>query len=287
MMRYAVALGAALLLGGAAQPSADQAAQPRWHLDGSTTRCVLTRRLAGTPGPAAFILRTLPGSGTYDVMLAVPDLGRGIGRVRISTAPDGATHEQRVMTVDLPRGLGEALAIPYLPASFSADFSRASRLALADAEGRPLGSWTLPAAARAAEALAACETEKLVEWGADPAALEPGATPPRPIGDPARWLEPRDLGLGDLMTAATVAAVFRLTLAADGRATDCTILESAGSIEIDRGACRALVRRARYEPARDRNGNAVRSVAIHRLASETSGPRVTRSWGASVPSPAR
>ncbi|MEA3016136.1 MAG: hypothetical protein QOI38_858, partial [Sphingomonadales bacterium] len=61
------------------------------------------------------------------------------------------------------------------------------------------------------------------------------------------------------------AAVFRLTLDREGRATACTLIESAGNVDLT-GACRALRSRARYEPARDAAGNPIASVAIHMVS---------------------
>ncbi|HEX9931655.1 MAG TPA: hypothetical protein VGB08_02300, partial [Allosphingosinicella sp.] len=130
-------------------------------------------------------------------------------------------------------------------------------------DGRAVGSWAIPSAARAAEALAYCEAEKQVEWGADPAGLEPGASPPRPIGDAREWLTARDLGMTQVTASTEVAAVFRLVLGADGRASDCTLLESGGNLAVQAGACRTLVQRARYEPARDPRGNPVRSIDVY------------------------
>ena len=252
-----------------AQPAPAPQPAARWHLDGATTRCVLTRRLEGTPGAATFILRTLPGSGRYDLMLAGSELPRELraGReVSIAFAPGGSRHERRLSRIDLPGGLDNAVVVTPLGGPFLSEFARASTLEISGEGGRPLGSWTVPAAARAADALAACEAEKQVDWGADPAGFEPGAMPPRRIGDSYEWLTARDLGMLQVLASTAVAAVFRLEVGADGRATRCILLESGGSIAVGPGACRALVRRARYEPARDPRGNPVRSVDIFSVA---------------------
>jgi len=264
----AVALCASVATPSAAAPPAAAAPQPaaRWHLDGSTDRCVLSRRLEGTPVPATFILRTIPGSGRYDVILAAPGLSgdvRRAGRPAVLTlAPGGGGHQRVGRPIDLPASLGSGVAFGPLSAAFAAEFARASSLRLADGEGRALGSWTIPLGARAAEAMADCEAEKQVDWGADPAAFEAGATPPRPVGDAAAWLGARDFGLATSLTPGAYAAVFRLALDDAGRPTGCRLLESAGNVELA-GACRGLMNRARYEPARDPRGNPVRSVAIH------------------------
>lgn len=261
---FACASGLGAARAQAPSPSPPQPA--RWHLDGATERCVLTRRLEGTPVAANFILRTIPGSGRYDVILAAPDLSgdvRRVGRRSVLTlTPGGAGHLRDGSALDLPGRLGDGVAFGALGASFAAEFSRAAALELADDQGRPLGRWTLPVAPRAAEAMAACEAEKLTDWGADPAAVEPGATPPRPIGDPGTWLTIRDFGLATSTQSGVATAVFRLVIGTDGRAAGCTLVESAGNFDLT-GACRALSASARFEPARDPRGNPVRSVAVH------------------------
>lgn len=251
-----------------AQPPAQPAAQPaaRWHLDGSTDRCVLTRRLEGEPLAATFILRTIPGSGRYDVILAAPDLPpelrRPGRRVELGLLPVGRGYGVEAARVELPRTLGDGALFAPLPSEFGSAFAGASTLQLSGEDRRPLGRWTIPLAARAAEALAACEAEKLTDWGADPAALESGATPPRPSGNSDTWFTIRDFGLATTVTPAAFSAVFRLVVDEEGRAAECTLLESAGNVDLA-GACRTLRSRARYEPARDRSGRPVKSVAIY------------------------
>ncbi|HEX8364613.1 MAG TPA: energy transducer TonB [Allosphingosinicella sp.] len=266
---FAAALSILSASAAAAQTAPAPAPQPaRWHLDGATDRCVLTRRLEGTPSAATFILRTIPGSGRYDLILAAPDLSRDLRRpgrnVTLSFAPGGEARALRIAAVDLPDRLGDGALFGPLPALSTQELARASTLQLGDEQGRSLGSWTIPLAARAAEALAYCEAEKLVEWGADPAGFEPGATRPQPREDPTRWLTQRDFGLATALTSAAYTAVFRLTLDGEGRVTGCTLVESAGNVDLT-GACRALRSRARYEPARDPSGNAIASVAIHMI----------------------
>ena len=271
MLKRTAAFAAALSATIAAAPAPAQpppAAQPaaRWHLDGSTDRCVLTRRLEGTPSSATFVLRTIPGSGRYDLILAAPDFPANLRRpgreLSLSFAPGGREHRAAAARAELPRTLGEGAVFGPLPFEFGRDFAGASTLRIADGDGAALGSWTVPLAARAAEAMAACEAEKLVDWGADPAALAPGATPPRPRGDSASWFGIRDFGLATALTSAVYTAVFRLVLDAEGRPTGCTLLESAGNVDLT-GACRVLRSRARYEPARDAAGTPVSSVAIY------------------------
>ena len=50
---------------------------------------------------------------------------------------------------------------------------------------------------------------------------------------------------------------FRITVAPDGRVSDCTIIASSGSAALDRASCSIVARRARFEPARDASGQPV------------------------------
>ena len=131
----------------------------------------------------------------------------------------------------MPGRLGRGVAIGPLPAAFVTQFAQGSALRLADREGREIGSWTVTAGRPAAEALAYCETEKQVEWGADRAGFEPGAVAARPASNPSSWLTVRDFGLVHALAQASYTAVFRLVLDQSGAPTGCTLLEFAGNVE--------------------------------------------------------
>jgi protein TonB len=47
---------------------------------------------------------------------------------------------------------------------------------------------------------------------------------------------------------------FRLAVGKDGRASACTITGSSGSSSLDSSTCRLMMRRAVFDPARDRRG---------------------------------
>ena len=56
-----------------------------------------------------------------------------------------------------------------------------------------------------------------------------------------------DRGYGHLM----------LTVAETGRVTDCGILQSTGDTAVDQALCNLMIRQSRWQPARDRQGNAI------------------------------
>ncbi len=273
MFRYlALAALASSLLVQAADAAVQAAPQPsdppRWHLDGATNRCVLTRPLDGSPVPATFILRTIPASNRYELILASGEFPepiralRGRSALKLALDPVLAAVDVPAGWTDLPGALGDGLVIWPLPGELLDAIAQSRSISIADAQGREQGRWSVPAAARAAEALRYCEREKLAEWGADPAGLEAGASGPQPQGDSRQWLTPRLLGLSDVLGSLSYTAVFRLHVGNDGRVGECELLESAGNADLT-SACRVLKRVARYRPARSAAGVPVASIAIH------------------------
>jgi protein TonB len=48
-----------------------------------------------------------------------------------------------------------------------------------------------------------------------------------------------------------------LTISESGRVTDCNVLQSAGSPEVDQALCNLMLQRSRWAPARDKQGNPI------------------------------
>ena len=61
-------------------------------------------------------------------------------------------------------------------------------------------------------------------------------------------------------------AEFRLTVGPQGRVTGCAITKSSGSAALDSASCTIMVRRARFHPARDAQGQPVTGEITQRIA---------------------
>jgi hypothetical protein len=250
---------------GAAQPPASPPAQvapaPRWHVDGSGDRCILTRPLDAS---TTLILRTFPLSGDYELMLARQDWPGSAARIAdgaaVTLLPESKSYDRRGALLPLGGGVGKALAFGALPPDFLSGFGTARTLAVTSG-GKAIAELAVPPAARAAtEALRRCEAVKAVDWGADPAAFEQGGTLPKPIGDPRKWLDERDLGSANTWHDFGAGAVFRLVLGADARVERCDVLEASPNSGLRANGCKSLIAHARYEPAKDAQGRPVRSA---------------------------
>ena len=79
----------------------------------------------------------------------------------------------------------------------------------------------------------------------------------KPRNNPGGWLSNNDYRPSWVRQELTGLASFRLEIAANGRVTDCTVTGSTGHRELDAATCRLVTKRARFEPARGSNGEAV------------------------------
>jgi protein TonB len=95
----------------------------------------------------------------------------------------------------------------------------------------------------------------------------PTFDPPKPLGftpkptaprnDPARWALPDDYPSRDLREGNEGTTVFRVVVGTDGRVSACEIVRSSGHAGLDAATCKAVERRARFNPATDGNGDKV------------------------------
>ena len=99
-----------------------------------------------------------------------------------------------------------------------------------------------------------------------PVVIPPVVTPPapparddsrpaRPRGNESSWVTTDDYPSSALREEAQGVTAVRLGVGPDGRVTSCDVTSSSGNASLDQAACRNLQRRARFEPALDREGN--------------------------------
>lgn len=58
---------------------------------------------------------------------------------------------------------------------------------------------------------------------------------------------------------------FLVTVATTGRVANCVILQSSGDPQLDQQTCRILTIRARFEPAKDANGDPVEGRYVSQM----------------------
>ena len=81
----------------------------------------------------------------------------------------------------------------------------------------------------------------------------------KPIGaaprtSPGSWVSTNDYPTRDIRQGNEGTAVFRLSIDAAGKVTGCQVTRSSGHPGLDQATCSKVSDRARFEPARDENG---------------------------------
>ena len=79
--------------------------------------------------------------------------------------------------------------------------------------------------------------------------------PARPRGNEGSWVTTDDYPPSALREEAQGVTAVRIGVGPDGRVTSCDVASSSGNAALDQAACRNIQRRARFEPALDREGN--------------------------------
>ena len=91
----------------------------------------------------------------------------------------------------------------------------------------------------------------------------PPAPPPKPSmavpakakGSPQSWVTNDDYPSSEMRAEHQGVTGFRLDIGPDGKVTNCTVTSSSGFPTLDDTACKLLLRRARFSPAKDAAGN--------------------------------
>jgi periplasmic protein TonB len=78
----------------------------------------------------------------------------------------------------------------------------------------------------------------------------------RPKGNPGEWVTTEDYPSSALRSGQEGRSVLQLDIGANGQPAACSVAQSSGSDDLDRTACRLLMRRAHFTPAKNAKGEA-------------------------------
>jgi len=101
------------------------------------------------------------------------------------------------------------------------------------------------------DAMRACTDELVTHWGVDPKQVKTQSRPAVPTESPGRWLRSDDYPPSMLSKGMPGLVHFRLTVGEDGVPVSCHIQQSTNPEGFDAAVCKAMMRRARFEPALD------------------------------------
>ena len=131
-----------------------------------------------------------------------------------------------------------------------------------DVPGEVKIAFALPEHPAALKALDDCATNLGVKWGYPVEEQRRIAKPPRREKGSRGLFTAADYPVEAMKAGRMGRAHVRLRISDTGAITECSILRSSGSAELDNATCRILTERATFEPARDVEGKATRGVVV-------------------------
>ena len=242
-------------------PPAELLPAGKWQVEYAKSSCVVSRAFGEKPNLTLFGLKPAPYGEAVALLIVQPSpKGRGVwgdAEVRLSSGfvPEFADYQSvtangmRVTTIGVPRTTLDALA-------------------KGDSIAIKADKWVnvvlKPTAFdKALKALEDCESDLLTTWGFDKAAQAAVAT--RPKGELRGIVQPDDYPDRPLEAGIGGSVGFRLRVEADGKISECWIVESSGNADLDRQTCAVVRKRARYTPAIAHDGKSMWSFTFGRV----------------------
>jgi len=252
-----------LALAAAAPPPPQRAPLPlrqptkRWILDYGETGCTALRDYGTAQQPMALAFRPSPGGKIVRIAIA-----------RGGTAPD-AHHFPVTLELGGPPVFTTGLRFATKDGKADVTWINVDRSALdslpAAGEFTLRGPETfnarfaLPQMAAVLKGLDECIADLGRYWNIDGAGIAI-ATPPAPVIAPKNWLRSDDYPSQSLNDGEDGRTRFVLLVDEAGQVKDCMVEKSSGIASLDAQACIAVMKRARFRPARDSAGKPIRST---------------------------
>lgn len=260
-------LPAALLIGQASAGTAPPLAPVgRWTVDYAEKMCVVSRSYGDPAYPIIVAFKPTPfGEFMQSVILGSRvQLGKE-GWLDLTLEAPGRTFDKKQpgTRVYFPKG-DKAVLTFYISRSEFEGLVDAPTFTVRPKSG-PVISVGLAMTEALLPALKKCEVDLMEQFGYDPEKVAAVVT--RAEGErPGDWINYDDYPSSALSKHEHGNVVIAWTIAANARVTDCKVIESSGSNDLDKAACGAILRRGRYfRPALDAAGNPVESYSTRRV----------------------
>jgi TonB family protein len=232
-----------------------------WRVDYAESECRLIRRFGAGSGEVTLRIARASSFDFYDMVIGGPGVPNLPDHVEVQTRlePQAQLLESTGYSLPLPDGSGHFLRWYDIRTPFVSQMTATQDMTLHVRDTTI--SLHLTNVTQALAALQLCHDDLLREWGLDVAAYRALQSPPTPHGAEAGWVTTADYP--DTTAQGTVTTI--MSVGSDGRVTNCRIQVSSRAPELDSAACRALTRRARFNPAIAADGTPVTSWFVRRV----------------------
>lgn len=249
----------AVLITGVARPA--EAAPLKWRPAGNWVvefadqQCIASHLYNNGADELTVALKPRPTTEASSVWLRVPKSGPRLDRAQVAVGEASIEDKGPLL-----RHVDEAGLRYYEVQLTGAELLRL----IATGQLRvTAGAWApdlaLPRLAEVQRILDNCVADLLSSWGMSAQAQTELASFPVPERNIASYVSNGDYPTTALERRAMGQVEARVTVTPDGKASDCQMVRSSGHDDLDQITCRVVVKRARFKPARDREGHAMSS----------------------------
>ena len=233
----------------------------KWQVEYAKSFCIVTRAFGEKPNQILFGLKPAMNSQFATLLVVQPSRkGRGVRGVAEVKLSGGFIAESADYSSVTANGIRETtISVPRMTLD---------QLAKGDAITIKAGEWvdvTLrpTASDKALAALKECEADLMESWGFSRAAQAAVAEPPK--GSLQGLLRVNDYPMYLVAKGIQGSVGIRIRIEADGRISECSIVDSSGNDSLDSHTCTLLKRRASYTPAMGHDRKPVWSFTFGRV----------------------
>ena len=234
-----------------------------WVVDYSNDQCVLDRSYGTDANPTILAIRRVP----MDADVSVGVLTRG-GRTDAATGDatirfgEAAAMQAAFRAYSVPpKDLRSFMTyVPYGAPLIAA--AAQSGLISVGAPHEVQATFQVPALTDGLRALDACVVDLGQSWGMTAEQQQRVKVLAQPLRK--NYLQPEDFS-GELSRNANVRPQVRLWIDENGKPLDCLPLKATSSEEFAGRACRLLLQRASFSPARDIDGRPMKSLLVYTI----------------------
>jgi TonB family protein len=256
----AASLAGALAFPAQAQPTVEWTATGKWNIEFADQQCIAARTFEDKGRKLTVALVPTPANDDARLWLMTADPKSRLERAAIATGCQRIKAPGMVL-----RGLSKTNERVFSVLLEPAEYVRLLSTGKLQLSGSVRANMTLSSLTAVRNLLDKCNADLLKQWGFGREVAQL-SMPAKPHKDAIAYVQADDYPSAALRDGASGTAEVMVTVGVDGKARDCRVLQSAGHAALDSTTCAIVVRRARFEPARDASGKPVDAPFFTRIS---------------------
>ncbi|HEX8222207.1 MAG TPA: energy transducer TonB [Allosphingosinicella sp.] len=253
---FCLTLAAAAVAQAATQPRSPSAG---WNVDFADAQCLAHRDYGTASGSPRLVLKGAPLGDVMQVAVLRDAAWIPADQVDATVAIDGRPLKTS-LTMFSPKGSKQRVYLLNMPSAEFAKVRQAKTLAV-----RSVGlneTFALSQMEPLMKVMDECVADLRRVFNIGPKGAEPAGLGSRAKTDLTKIFSSDDYPAVAISNRQSGRVKFALLIQEDGRVADCTIVETSGVPSLDSQACAMLKARAKFEPARDKDGKPAKDAVV-------------------------